>query len=719
MTQPPDTQKKQVKDFLQIPWLGLRPDLKLHPGPFDPDGQRSWVLEDPVRGNNFRLGYTEGEFLLCLTMEKDPDEAAIRLYKGTNLRPSVEEMAAFIQMLQNEFLAILPKDEAIKKESATAAKTPSFFGKLVQGSIFFRVPVMKPDRFLTRTLPFVSWLWAFPLRIFYLLCAVLGLLLVFQKIELYFATVNYLFTPQGSAVFMLCLAALKIGHEFAHAYAAKALGLHVRTMGIFFIVFWPLLYTDTTDAWKIPNRRRRMWISGAGVLFEGVVAGISLMLWYLIPDGILRSLMFFLSGTSLVSTVFVNLNPFMRFDGYYLLMDYWGIDNLKTRSFSMLRYTLRKMCFGWKSPAPEIHPHRRGMVVYGVLAMLYRLLIGFSIAMSVYYLFIPELGIVMLLMVLWLFVVKPIVKEINMVLKNRRLIGSWFKTGVTLIGIIVFFGMFCIPLPYFQKLPCLVLNKETIPVHAPDKGRIETSLPENGRDVKAGELITRISSDWLEFEARKLGFDLAQIKASIKGVRSGGKEGAYRKWLMAEEERLSAALEKTDQAIAQLEIRAPENGRIMDVNQDLYKGAFITKGTWLFTISNPLDFEARAFVHENLAGKITESDIAVAKVRFLDPDLPKLKARFKEKSFFPVYYLPNESLLDVAGGEILSVPDTMGNRPRDAHFMYTFDIEKPKDFLLQLPYGMPSGIIVKTHAQSLIMIGIDRIWKHLTQKGVF
>ena len=334
--------KQPLDSLLEHRWMGLRSDLVLYPGPLDFDGQRSWVLEDPVRGNNFRLGHAEGELLYRLTTEPDLESAVRKLYNTTPLRPTIQEIVAFITMLQREHLAVLPADRVVAQE---VGSKPSPNGRplhqILQGQIFFRIPLLRPDAFLRRTLPLVSLLWTAPLKWAYLICGIVGLGLTLQEIEQYLGTASYLFTPLGSFAFILCLCLLKIGHEFAHAYTAKSLGLHVRSMGLFFIVIWPLLYTDTTDAWKVPDRRRRMRVSAAGVVFETVVGGIALLVWAVLPDGILRSLLFFLSGTSLLSTVLINLNPFMRYDGYYLLMDYWGVDNLRPRAFAMFRHFLR------------------------------------------------------------------------------------------------------------------------------------------------------------------------------------------------------------------------------------------------------------------------------------------------------------------------------------------------------------------------------------------
>lgn len=724
------SKKMSVQDLLEIPWVGLRPDVVLHPGPIDPDGQRSYVLEDPVRGNNFRLGYAEGELLYRLATESDPDAAAADLYATTTLRPSLEEIAAFIAMLQREGVAILPKEEVIRRETEEdimkpySESTETFsLGKLLQGAVFFRVPLLRPDAFLTRTLPYISWLWSPMCCWFYILCGMMGLVLTLQEIELYFSTVSYLFTPQGGVAFFLCLALLKTGHEFAHAYAVKALSpvLHVRAMGIFFIVFWPLLYTDTTDVWKISDRRRRVWVSAAGVLFELAVAGIALLMWAILPDGILRSLMFFLSGTSLLSSALINLNPFMRFDGYYVLMDLWGIDNLRPRAFAMLRHLMRRILFDWKGPAPEVHPSRRSMIVYGVLASLYRIFIAISIALAAYFLFfdvLPILALAVFAVEIWLFIIRPLWTEGYAIFKNRSYLGTKFRlalTGGICLGLCT---LLCIPFPRFERLPCLLLFKGTNRIEAPGPGQLALALPSVGHTVAEGDLITRLEDDALLHEAQNARFDLQAVRVSIENLGTGGEKGAYRNWLLAEEKRLIAAVEKYVQAIAQMEIRAPANGRITDINHELYEGSYVAGGTWLFTIATPDVRELKAFVHENLriqAQRVTASEFRPLTVshRLASPGYP---AAFREKSDFPAYYLPNETLLDFAGGPIVSVQDTRGGRPRDAHFAFTFDVQHIPSWL---PHGMPSWIWVRIQSRSVAGQVFSKIWRSFTERNFF
>jgi putative peptide zinc metalloprotease protein len=707
----------QPIDFLlEHPWMGLRPDLVLYPGPLDFDGQRSWVLEDPVRGNNFRLGHAEGELLYRLTTEPDLESAVRKLYNTTTLRPSIQEIVGFITMLQREHLAVLPADRVIEQEAGSQAPTnSSLLHQVLQGQIFFRIPLLRPDAFLRRTLPMVSILWTAPLKWVYLICGIVGLGLTLQEIEQYLSTASYLFTPQGSLAFIFCLVLLKTGHEFAHAYTAKSYGLHVRSMGLFFIVIWPLLYTDTTDAWKIPDRRRRIRVSAAGVLFELAVGGIALSAWAFLPDGILRSLMFFLSGTSLVSTLFINLNPFMRYDGYYVLMDYWGVDNLRPRAFAMFRHALRRLLLDWQGPVPEIHPNRRGLIIYGFLAGMYRIFVGFSIAIAVYYLFFPALGLVILLVEVWLFLIRPLWVEVQAVARNRRFLGSKLRLAVSAA---VFFGLFSlliIPIPYTAHVPALLLYQNATRIEAASAGRLAMKLPEEGQGIQAGELLARISSEQLIYELQQTQFDLAGVRVSIRSLGGGGEQGAYRQWLMAEEERMLAAIDKYRQAIAQLEIHSPITGRVVEVNKDLYPEASVAKGTYLFTVADPDAHELKAFVHEKRRSRLEAEADRPATVHFAGPEAPVLEARILEKGVFPIQTLPNESLLDVAGGPIASIQDSFGRRARDAYFAFTFAIDEVPAWM---SHGMPGWIWLKSEGRSILKQGWEWVWQNLFERGL-
>ena len=47
-----------------------------------------------------------------------------------------------------------------------------------------------------------------------------------------------------------------------------------------------------------------------------------------------------------ISTVLFNANPLLRFDGYYMLMDYLEIPNLRARATTYLIYLCERYLFG-------------------------------------------------------------------------------------------------------------------------------------------------------------------------------------------------------------------------------------------------------------------------------------------------------------------------------------------------------------------------------------
>ena len=73
----------------------------------------------------------------------------------------------------------------------------------------------------------------------------------------------------------------------------------------------------------------------------------------LVPDGPVRTGLFVMASTVWVLTLAINLNPFLRFDGYYLLADLLGTPNLQQRSFALARWRLRELLFGLGAQAQD------------------------------------------------------------------------------------------------------------------------------------------------------------------------------------------------------------------------------------------------------------------------------------------------------------------------------------------------------------------------------
>ena len=135
--------------------------------------------------------------------------------------------------------------------------------------LFFRIPLVAPDAFLRRTLPWAerlfftkTFLWAT------LTALVLALYLIGRQWDAFTHTFSHFFSWEGAVMAGLTIACTKVIHELAHAYTAEHFGCRIPHMGIAFMVMMPLLYTDTSAAWRLKSKRQRMAVCAAGVLGE-------------------------------------------------------------------------------------------------------------------------------------------------------------------------------------------------------------------------------------------------------------------------------------------------------------------------------------------------------------------------------------------------------------------------------------------------------------------
>lgn len=685
-----------LHEQLKTPWLGLRSDLKIYPAPLN-QGQRSWVVEDPVSGQHYQLGVEEGEFFLQLSREASLDAALLALVKNTPFRPSLLEVLAFVERLQQEGLALLPAEEQISRGTEHRSVAGSFGQRLLHGYVYFRIPVLRPDRFLSQTYRSIAWLWSAPLRAFYLLAGLLGWALTLQQLEHYADSSSFLFTPNGLLGFGLSLIALKIGHEFCHAYATKSLGLHVRSMGVAFILLWPVLYTDTSDAWKLSSLRQRLKISSAGVLFELVVAGLALLLWAILPDGIVRSLMFFLSSSSLASSLLINLNPFMRFDGYYLLMDWWGVDNLQPRAFALLRHRVRCWLVGWQGAIPEQHPQQRRLLIYAAATLIYRLVLALTIALLVYHMTFPALGLLLLVVELWIFILRPLWSEMRDLYQQRALWGEHYflwRSGAVL-GLLLL--LLALPLPSLERLPALLLYRDSQTLQAPAAGQLLQWQVQLHQEVKQGQLLARLQDEGLQQERLLRQFDLKMVELRLSQSDNSGEQGGYRRWLLAEKARLLAALAKVRSAEQLLEIRASRAGRVVALNEKLREGVFVAKKSHLLTLATTQTVAVSAYVNEALLANLPP--LAQLRAELVIADRGWFGLQAERLSPLPVRRLPNQSLYDFAGGPLVALRQGRTVEPKEAQFELQFQSRAvPAD----LPHGARVWVWVVHRGDALL-----------------
>jgi putative peptide zinc metalloprotease protein len=133
----------------------------------------------------------------------------------------------------------------------------------------------------------------------------------------------------GIAVAFLALLLSGVGHEVAHALAAKAEGARLGRAGIGLFWFTPVVYVDTSATWAIP-RWGRIRVNAAGPLFNLLLAGVFALLARF-ATGTAQDVLVWLALTNVLLLAF-NLSPLLEFDGYYVLADLTDTNALRRKA---------------------------------------------------------------------------------------------------------------------------------------------------------------------------------------------------------------------------------------------------------------------------------------------------------------------------------------------------------------------------------------------------
>ncbi len=631
----------------------LRQELRIEPGPPLVTGAPSWTLFDPVRHAFFQIGRLEMRIFSLWSAGTLGTMRAGLAADGLNDQESDAAIASVLQFSTANSLTLRPDgDPAQTFAGQRAMAKKEWWRWLVEHYLFVRIPLVNPAAFLERTLPRVRFLWSQSVLFAFAALALAGLFLVARQWDSFLASFAYFFSFEGLIAYGVALGCVKVIHELGHAYTATRFGCRVPAMGVSFLVMMPVLYTDTTAAWRLTSRRKRLMIDIAGVSAELMVASIATMLWLILPDGTVRSAAFVLATSSWLMSLVINLNPFMRFDGYYIASDLLGVANLQNRSFALGRWWLREALFGLGEERPEYVPKRleRGLIAYAFLTWIYRFFLFLGIAVLVYYMFFKLLGIILFAVEMVVFIIRPIFNELKEWANRRDIIMArprgrrWLWAGAALVAVLV------IPLDRHVSAPAVLTTIAAAPIVAGDPSQIEKILVRNGQDVLAGTPVAQLVSPDLSRDEQMRRINIERLELQLNRAGSDATDLANRAVLERQLATERAALSGYQQRQAKLILRAPVAGRIADLTPEMHGGRWVDGAEQIMRIVTPGQYDVQAFVAETDVQRLSDGTLA----RFIpnDPTQASLRAKLVERATSAVQILDQPMLASTNGGPI-------------------------------------------------------------------
>ena len=571
-------------------------------------------------------------------------------------------------------------DELLRRSQRIAQRT--WLGRLMS-PLAVRFPLLDPDRLLEHWLPWYQPLFGRAGALLWLCVVGWGAFAAAQHwSELSQDLGHGLLEPQNLLIIGLVFPLVKALHEFGHACAVKAWGGEVHEIGIMLLVMMPVPYVDASAASAFAEKRRRVVVGAAGMLVELFIASIALMLWLEIQPGILRAVLFNVMLIAGVSTVLFNVNPLLRFDGYYILADLVEIPNLRQRASQCAASLAQRRLFGMPLPPVEGRAGEKALLlVFMVASFAYRLFITFAIALfisSQYFLF----GVLLGLWAVAAGVLLPLGALVSYLAFSPRL-GPHRGRAVlvsavlaaTILGLV-----FLAPASSWTNAQGVVSIPEQSLVRAAGDGFVTRVLAQPGSSVRRGDALVETADPVLQTRMRTLQAQVDELESRYQAARA---EQQVRAQMMLDQlASLDAELRRARDRARDLVLRSPADGVFaLSAAEDL-PGRYLRQGEAIGHVVADARLTARVVVPQQAVDLVRgrTEHVSVKLAERLDETIASRVLREVPRASDR---LPSPALSQAGGGEAALDPRS-GTEPKAMQTYFEFEVELPQDrpFLL-------------------------------------
>lgn len=329
-------------------------------------GEPYAIVKDPVTRRFFRLPALAYQVAECFDSATSVEQVAREISAKRDCSIDAAEVEQFARQL--EALGLLEQQLSTAEIDARQRKLTGERRSLW----YLKWPLVNPDRLLNALLVVLRPLFTKPA-----LLVLSGLVVASMIVHVTHAEsvsrALYHATHGGGLLWLYGATALTLTlHEMAHGLTSKRFGADVHEMGFLLLYFMPCAYTDISNAYLINNKWDRIWITLAGSAADLVVWAAACIVLVIAQPGMMgQQVLGAVMLTTGYRSVALNLNPLIKLDGYYVLLDLLELPNLRQRSKSVVRWRLKRW-FRRDAAVPDETPRdRRVLEVYGWLSAAY------------------------------------------------------------------------------------------------------------------------------------------------------------------------------------------------------------------------------------------------------------------------------------------------------------------------------------------------------------
>ncbi len=664
----------------------LRRDVRINEQTFQ--GESWFIVQDPITCQYFRLGPTEYRFIRELDGRRTVGEILQQMAGELGEDTLSPDLAARLLNYLGQ-AHLLETDEQLDPTSLYEAYRKARRKKGLQVAsnfLFINLPLVDPDRFLRRTLPFVRPLLGRGFVVVWLaaLAAALGIVVTHWG-ELT-SRVNSVLAPSNLLLLYVAFAAVKLFHELWHGYVCRRYGGPVHEMGIIFLVFTPFFYCEASSAWTFDNKWKKIYVSAAGMYIEIFLASLATFVWYATNPGLVHALAYNVMFVASISTVLFNGNPLLRYDGYYILSDLIEMPNLWTGANNYLKYLLNRYLVGNKQESPaETTRHAVLFVVYGIASFLYRIVVCVGIILFVSSQ-LKGLGLILAVGAFVMWVVVPIGKAVKHMFFTAGTRQQRKRAGLVMGGlvtaVVVLLGVVDMPMRLYTT--AAVDYREVQVVRADAPGHVTAVLVRPGQRVSAGQPLVRLANEELLARYRQSKADLAMTRYRLSALETIDPAAAQA--IRPRVEARKALVDDLAAKVDSLTRRATIEGVIVTGRLDELVGKFADTGEEIMTLADTSRPLLKAAVDQDDVYEYRDAVGQPVEIRLRSEPWHVIEARIDTLSPRSSRSVPHPALTSQAGEDLVIDPAADADEPQLMYPCFVAEIV-PEDPNTRLPGG--------------------------------
>lgn len=645
---------------------------------------KPWVLLlDPITQRFHRMTPQVWRVLQLLDGRRNLDEVWAQACAQASERPgettiSQHELVQLMATLYgNDLLQTQVSPDAQEVFERYRKQRRALFQQSWLNPMSARLPLLYPDAWFGRHVGLARALFSWPMLLLWFALVTPAAVLAWQhQAALTDNLADRVLSASNLLLLWFTYPLVKAIHEAAHGLACKAWGGSVREIGVMFILFTPVPYVDATSSYRFPSKWARAAVAAAGIAAELMVGALALFVWLGAEPGMVKAVAYNVILIAGVSTLLVNGNPLMRYDGYFIACDLLELPNFAQRATAYWAYLVDRWAYGARDAQPpvEARGERWLLFLYGAVSPVYRLLItvGLIWFVAAEYLLV---GAVMALMAAWQALVMPLWKGWKHLTQGaslaRRREVAMRRTLITLALAAAFLGL--VPLPFHSLHQAVAWLPDDAIVRAEVAGHVARVDRAPGTAVQPGEPLLALASPPLLAERDTAAAAVAQAEAELRRVEAGGRAGEPVKAesLRAELTARLARLAEAERRVARLAVTAGVAGRWTPAAPTELVGRYVQRGAVIgHVVSGPSTLVRVAVTQEDL--DLVRSRLQGMQVRLAQQPEAAIEARLERQVPGGEFELVSPALGTQGGGEI-AVDPSQGEGRRS--LQRVFDIE--------------------------------------------